>query len=177
MWESREDKIYNSDGLIFIPIKEHYPMKSGAWFSLFKWKPPELNTIDFLVKVIKDKKGKEEINSLLEDKKLLDGTYESKLIQYKTLQLYVGGKKKSFNKSNIVPVLFNPFNSNNYEYNRCNIVIDAENKIYAYNPLNKKKEEIKNNTIVEFGYDDNKEGNFKWIPHKSKAMIKLKVID
>ena len=98
MWESREDKIYNSDGLIFIPIKEHYPMKSGAWFSLFKWKPPELNTIDFLVKVIKDKKGKEEINSLLEDKKLLDGTYESKLIQYKTLQLYVGGKKSLINQ-------------------------------------------------------------------------------
>ena len=95
MWNSREDKLFNSDGLIFVPIKEHYPLKSGSWFSLFKWKPPELNTIDFLVKTIKDKNGKDEINSILQENKLLDGTIETKLIQYKTLQLYVGGKKKN----------------------------------------------------------------------------------
>ena len=66
----------------------------------------------------------------------------------------------------VVGYVFNPFSSNDYKYNRCNLVIDAENKIYAINPLNNKKEEIKDNTIVEFGYDDSRETNFKWIPHK-----------
>ena len=75
-------------------------------------------------------------------------------------------RKKTYNKTTLVPILFNPLASNDYQYNRCNLVIDAENKIFAINPLNNKREEIKDNTIVEFGYDDSKEEGFKWIPHK-----------
>jgi hypothetical protein len=37
---------YKNDGLIFTPMNEPYP-KSKKWTKLLKWKPAELNTIDF----------------------------------------------------------------------------------------------------------------------------------
>ena len=41
-----KNKSYKNDGLIFTPMNESYP-QSGKWEKLFKWKPAELNTIDF----------------------------------------------------------------------------------------------------------------------------------
>ena len=40
------NKIYKNDGLIFTPMNEPYP-KFKKWDKLLKWKPSELNTIDF----------------------------------------------------------------------------------------------------------------------------------
>jgi len=40
------NKPYKNDGLIFTPMNEPYP-KNKKWSTLFKWKPSELNTIDF----------------------------------------------------------------------------------------------------------------------------------
>lgn len=40
------DKPYENDGLIFTPMNEAYPT-SKKWTKLLKWKPEELNTIDF----------------------------------------------------------------------------------------------------------------------------------
>ena len=49
IWDSRKFAEFYVDGLIFVPITEHYKMvsKGAKWESLFKWKPPELNSIDF----------------------------------------------------------------------------------------------------------------------------------
>jgi hypothetical protein len=41
-----DEHSYKNDGLIFTPIDEPYPMTT-KWSSLYKWKPAELNTIDF----------------------------------------------------------------------------------------------------------------------------------
>ena len=41
-----QNKLYKNDGLIFTPMNEPYP-KSKKWTKLLKWKPAELNTIDF----------------------------------------------------------------------------------------------------------------------------------
>lgn len=41
-----QNKPYKNDGLIFTPMNEPYP-KSKKWNKLLKWKPAELNTIDF----------------------------------------------------------------------------------------------------------------------------------
>lgn len=41
-----QNKPYKNDGLIFTPMNEPYP-KSKKWIKLLKWKPSELNTIDF----------------------------------------------------------------------------------------------------------------------------------
>ena len=40
------NKSYTNDGLIFTPMNEPYPIKK-QWSKLLKWKPAELNTIDF----------------------------------------------------------------------------------------------------------------------------------
>jgi hypothetical protein len=39
-------KSYKNDGLIFTPMNEPYPL-TKKWSGLLKWKPAELNTIDF----------------------------------------------------------------------------------------------------------------------------------
>ena len=39
---------YKTDGLVFTPVDE--PVRSGTHETLFKWKPCEKNTVDFLVK-------------------------------------------------------------------------------------------------------------------------------
>ncbi len=41
-----QNKPYENDGLIFTPMNEPYP-KRRKWVKLLKWKPSELNTIDF----------------------------------------------------------------------------------------------------------------------------------
>jgi hypothetical protein len=43
---------YNNDGLIFTPINE--PVKIGTHEKMFKWKPKDHNTIDFLVRHRRD---------------------------------------------------------------------------------------------------------------------------
>lgn len=43
---------YNTDGLIFTPVDE--PVRMGTHETLFKWKPLDHNTIDFLVKNRRD---------------------------------------------------------------------------------------------------------------------------
>ena len=45
---TNSDYDYNTDGLIFTPINE--PVRMGTHETLFKWKPLDHNTIDFLVK-------------------------------------------------------------------------------------------------------------------------------
>jgi hypothetical protein len=44
--ETVDTKSYKNDGLIFTPMNEPYP-KTGKWNKLYKWKPSEMNTIDF----------------------------------------------------------------------------------------------------------------------------------
>jgi len=50
------DKPYENDGLIFTPVNEPYSI-SKKWSSLLKWKPVELNTIDFYVERVESTCG------------------------------------------------------------------------------------------------------------------------
>ena len=54
---------YNTDGIIFTPsntgvgssaVGVSGPLHKTTWENSFKWKPPQFNTIDFLVTVKKD---------------------------------------------------------------------------------------------------------------------------
>ena len=88
---------YNTDGLIFTPANFPVggdlqtgvgPLKKITWEHSFKWKPPEFNTIDFLVSVKKDKTGREEIHNIFQDGRNMNAVNE--VMQYKTLVLRCG---------------------------------------------------------------------------------------
>jgi hypothetical protein len=92
---------YNTDGLIFTPIHTGVasttvgtagPLNKPLWEQSFKWKPAEYNTIDFLVRVKKDKNGQDEVHSIFEQGKNLVNIQSIK--QYKTLILCCGFDKE-----------------------------------------------------------------------------------
>jgi len=182
LWDNKKYNTFNVDGIIFVPKYEYYPLHGGPWRTLFKWKPPELNTIDFLIKVAKDDSKKDIKSPYINVIDRLDGKTETILKQFKTIQLYVTGQKTVYtenhkaNKINI-PILFNPFNldeKNSEIHNVVKIFIDDNEKIYANDPITGEKEEIYDDIIVEFGYDNSKEDGFKWIPYrfrKDKTML------
>lgn len=148
---------YNTDGLIFTPINEAYPLNGGSWYSLFKWKPESLNSIDFLIKIVKNN----HLDTILTEK------VNDKFIKYKQCNLMVSGFREIYNNSikkrekKCVPVEFKPFNE---VVQIANIVLEDE-KIYAYDELNNSKEIIEDDTIVEFRYDLYETNElFKWKP-------------
>ena len=156
---------YEIDGLIFTPAKlavySYYPTMpvelkvDMTWNNVFKWKPPEQNTIDFLIKYIGDVRK--------------DG------IEYRKYGLYVTDKSilSDYEITNVLNIRYK-FNNidklNEYlETTEKDIFkLFVPNKYYindvefAYIPLNDKKEaraenddKIDNNTIVEFRFDLN----------------------
>ena len=174
---------YNIDGLIFTPINTgvgsntigiNAPDFKITWKECFKWKPPEYNSIDFLVKFKRDQYNKIIINN----------NYNTSN-QYITLILQVGFDEKMhgyinpFNmiiedtkintleeyKNDYKPMQFYPTNPSDINAGLCNIygIYDKSGSFKIYSLEN---EEIEDNSIVEFKYDINKDGLFRWIPLK-----------
>ena len=177
IWDSSENQPFEVDGLIFTPIREQYPMKPGSWSALLKWKPPELNTIDFLIKTVKDDKGNDVKSPFIEITKRPDGKEETNLKQYKTVQLFVTGMKTIFNRKTrqqskeLIPTLFAPFelNENDNTYNTSKIFIDASDKMFATYPVTNTSDLIVDDCIVEFGYIPNNEIGFQWVPYRLRT--------
>jgi len=166
---------YEIDGLIFTPAKlavyAFYPTvkvpitQNMGWDRLFKWKPPEQNTIDFLVRVMGEVKR--------------DG------IRYKKLGLYVGfnpitskdltideglrlrydrnyskeqflkQKEMTKNKEDFIPTLFKPILYYYQDVEFAFIRIDSKGDLRAEN-----NDKIDGDMIVEFRYDLEKK---QWI--------------
>ena len=171
LWSSIDKLDFKVDGIIFMPLKNHYPSKGGAWKSLLKWKPPEYNSIDFLVKTLKNEDGSDKITPYIELGKQKGITTKTK--RYKTLILYVGSFKDTYDKKikkwnkKSQAVEFSPPNYNNPDYivNYANVFIDYQNKIIAHDPIHNINHEIKDDTIVEFVYDiKNNKHSFAWTP-------------
>jgi hypothetical protein len=174
---------YNTDGLIFTPsdtgvgsdeIGKAGPLYKISWKKSFKWKPPEFNTIDFLVSSKRDKNGKEDIHTII------DG---QEIIQYKTIILRCG-----FDRNN--DIFINPFQSliddtlpsnelipnedkyqpaefkptNPYDPNACfcNILLHEHDSRHIMKT--EEGEYFEEDMIVEFKYDLEKEGFWRWIP-------------
>lgn len=167
---------YEIDGLIFTPAKlavySFYPSipvpitQSMSWERCFKWKPPEQNTIDFLIKFVGEVKkdgvrykkmglyvGYNPLNATdLSIDEALKLRYDKNYSKNQFLEM----KEKIKNKEDFVPVLFSPIIYNS---------VDVE---YAFVPINKSgdlrtenNDKIENDTIIEFRYDME---NKKWIP-------------
>ena len=175
IWNTRKSFPFEVDGMILCPIMEHYPLRGGTWDSLFKWKPSNLNTIDFLVKFLKDENGTIISSPYIQNEKRADKIKEQSLKMYYTLELYVGTSENVFNKNQkrmvtkIKPALFNPYQHNTIELddnNSTKVFINGNEKIYCTDPLTNEEEELMDNTIVEFGYDEEAENGFHWKPYR-----------
>jgi len=181
---------YNTDGLIFTPAStgvggdrsQHAgPVKKFTWERSFKWKPPEFNTIDFLVSIKKDKNGKDEIHNIFQEGISLNNS--DNILQYKTLELRCGYSRKDHgylnpmldmindeipsqeNRDNFQkyePVKFQPTNPYDPQAYYCNV--ELHNNGTTLVMLTKENEYFDEDMIVEFSYDLSKKGYWRWIP-------------
>lgn len=150
LWNARNSKFYNVDGLIYTPSDKGYnDMKN----KLYKWKPVSLNSIDFLIKTVKDPTtGQDIIRSDLLD----NGTQ----IQYKEVKLMVGGKIRG--QKNIKAVDFKPKVGYYEGINIAKIILNNNGNMVASDPLSGEIEEFSDDTIIEFIYD--KDSDYSWKP-------------
>lgn len=158
IWSKRNNYEYHIDGMIFIPYNTGYPLKSGTWDRLFKWKPEGLNSIDFLIKIMRNDKGEPKRSPYI---------VGENVAQYKSLQLMVGGYRDTINKANgqwakrCVPIDFSPPDAP-ANIGIANVPVDESGRIICQDPLNERYYTIKDDMIVECVYQ--KDPLFYWKP-------------
>jgi hypothetical protein len=186
-------KRYTTDGLIFTPkefgVGGSPTLKMGkkqkiTWDYSFKWKPPEFNTIDFLVVTKKNGQSTDLVTSIFQEG--LNTTHcINQLPQYKTLGLYVGydkihssggygdpcsiiykgefndvvKEKDDGNYSDYKPILFNPIHPSDENAGICNIMLNLNGEM-----VTEENEVFADNMIVEFRYDNTQKNKWKWKP-------------
>ena len=176
---------YYTDGLIFTPcdksvgsdnVGEITKSKKTRWDYSLKWKPPEYNSIDFLVKTVKTESGEDLVQNLFVDGNNLKD--KNQLKQYKTLILHVGFDE---NRHGFINPCENIINDKLPDYKeRSNykaipfIPYDPTPlyPIYKTNVLLKDKQLIAedddnvfyDNMVVEFSWVKEEMENWQWIP-------------
>ena len=159
LWDNRQSLPFHVDGLIYVPATEPYPNKPVTWTRLFKWKPPNLNSIDFLIETVKGSNKKDKLFPYIEvfdDDDIKIDPYS--VTQFKKVKLYTTGTSDKFNKRtgkldrNPYPKLFK----------EVDIPVNEQGQIISRDPLTGLTVEISDDTIVEFSYDEEK--RFSWIP-------------
>lgn len=167
--------IYETDGLIFTPATSAGFTKSGrktTWENCYKWKPPDYNSIDFLVYTKKDETGKDSIQY-----KYINGMNmeNNDMLQYKTLHLHVGFNgivnpcQNVYNDTMILerneykPAKFYPSNPSDEFAHICNVPlkISHDGTMQMYTEDN---EIITDKMIVEFKYVNDSETYWNWKP-------------
>lgn len=187
---------YNTDGLIFThkkfgvganEIGKSGPKTKITWGYSFKWKPPEFNTIDFLVSTEKNTSYTDDLIKILyEDGK--DTKLYTQWNEYKTLILRCGfdEKKDGFINpcQNIIednlPVFIDKYSEisteNTYLPHRfyptepydpnaglCKIML-TPGASGEKNMMTEEGEVFYDNMIVEFRYDLEREEGWRWVP-------------
>jgi len=185
---------YTTDGLIFThafygvgssEIGKSGPKTKITWDQSFKWKPPQYNTIDFLVTTEKSAKGEDIITPIFED-----GINASESIQfneYKQLVLRCGFSEKNdgfinpcqdiiddklpeFSQrfeerqtNDYLPKRFYPTEPYDPTAGLCKIMLKPD-ETGGKQMYSEENEAFSDNTIVEFRYDFEKEDGWRWIP-------------
>lgn len=172
---------YEVDGIIFTSMSLGVGMETPqdtiknykyTWGHSFKWKPPEFNTIDFLVEV-KQKQGSDEIQ-------YLPSTKNNTIVPYKIINLFVGHDPKIHGLINPQDILFkgNIPKNDKSEYTKTLFVPTSPYDSFAnicYIPLQddisgdikmftENNEVIETNMIVEFKYIFTDDKRFRWVP-------------
>ena len=182
---------YETDGLIFTPAyyavgadaEEEEPgsLFKTTWNSSFKWKPPQFNTIDFLVSVEKTETGKDKISNIYQDG--INVGVNTNIIQYKTLTLRCGYDERKHGYLNpcqdilndnihttddvdsndeYKPVPFIPTHPYDENAHVCKVILKKQGENMVL--LSEEGEYFEEDMIVEFKYvHENKDG-WKWVP-------------
>lgn len=185
---------YETDGLIFTPsdlaVGTNRPGDQAAkplritWEHSLKWKPPEWNTIDFLVTVQRSATGQDAVGNIFQSG--TDVAAATQLTQYKTLILRVGfdekrhgyinpckallddelpdvGGNENDDDQGYRPMQFFPTNPADSEAGLCHVLLresaSGDKQMFADS-----NELIENNMIVEFKYDFARDGRWRWVP-------------
>ena len=183
---------YETDGLIFHPSelavggspknnKPTEPVKK-TWIWSLKWKPPEFNTIDFLVTTKKMSNGQEFIGNIFENGENL--AVAEQLTQYKSLILRVGfdesrhgflnpmddiinenfSRKRGHEVNSYKPHPFMPTEPTDNTAWKCNILLENGERGAKYLFTENNEETFQDNTIVEFRYDHSRKKDWQWVP-------------
>jgi hypothetical protein len=172
---------YNTDGLIFTPkyfgVGSNIELSAGpkkkiTWDYSFKWKPPQFNTIDFLIKTKKNPDGSDVVFNLNENG--LNTSSAIQIQQYKSIYLFVGTNEiydnpceslykgefvdKTLKHQHYKPVIFKPNFPPDPDTGVCNILLKNgqmktdEDEVFI------------DNMIVEFSYDLHEKSKWNWKP-------------
>lgn len=183
---------YNTDGLIFTPMfagvggskvgeTSKLPIKT-TWNMSFKWKPPEHNTIDFMVTMQRGTDGREDIKNVFQSGTDLGSAVQ--ITQYKIAVLRVGFNETTHgyinpclnviednipdsgdkdNEDEYKPMRFYPSNPADDNAGICNLLLEPSfggtTEVFTEN-----REVIEDNMIVEFRYNTEKEQGWRWEP-------------
>ena len=182
---------YKTDGLIFTPmltgvgsskVGATTPPRKKTWDLSFKWKPPEHNTIDFMVTMQRGTDGREVVKNVFQSG--IDLGSALQITQYKNAILRVGFDESSHgyinpclnviednlpvagdkdNEENYRPMQFFPTKPADDEAGICNLLMEpsqgGNTSVFTEN-----REVIEDNTIVEFRYNVTKEKGWRWEP-------------
>ena len=191
----RENRFeYNTDGLIFThsyygvgsnKIGESGPKTKITWVQSFKWKPPQYNTIDFLVITVKGPNGDDTIKPIFEDG--INSHISTQLNEYKIVELRCGFSEKNDGYINpcqdiiddklpefveryedkpandYYPTRFYPTDPYDSDAGLCNIMLKKDDSGIKQ-MFSEENEVFEDNTIVEFSYDFTHEIGWRWIP-------------
>ena len=182
---------YETDGLIFTPIDKGVasdtlaktpPSRKITWRYSLKWKPPEFNTVDFLVSTVKTPDGQDYIGNIFESGENMAATRQ--IPQFKQLTLRVGydakkhgylnpcqdmieekyPSKRSYERNTYKPMPFYPTTPSDPDASIANVLVKLDDYGSNYMLTENQREVFEDNTIVEFRYDPTKEKYWKWIP-------------
>ena len=165
---SEDSTKYRVDGLIYTPKKlavganfenDAKASVTGSWINTFKWKPPNENTIDFLVRFDK------------QDGQVLHIFPDNETVMYTSVSLFVGMdgrlskpvKATQFFEDSVIrnedyrPVLFLPRGDLEPAYSKYigNLVCTQD-----------ANDTIKDESIIEFSFDADKQ---VWVPLRTRT--------
>jgi ribA/ribD-fused uncharacterized protein len=153
---------FETDGLIFTPRGSFAPKneltKTSTWTTLYKWKPPSQNSIDFLVQF-----EPKEIYDSVGDRQVFKGNlyvtkhvgktynYPCETLTGEYVQPELPASLKGLSDKNKVPAYFQPDIPKNPDAHEILIPVNKRGV-----PIDNENVRIENNTIIECVYDMSK---------------------
>ena len=186
---------YETDGLIFTPafmgvgsdkVGSAGPLSKITWDYSFKWKPPQFNTIDFLVTTQKTTSGGDIIKNIFEEGTISNSAVQ--ISQFKPIELrctfiekmhgfinpcqdiiddklpeYSNNMQEEKLTNEAKPMIFYPTNPYDSDTGLCNIMLRKDNN-NSLQMFTEENEVFGDNTIVEFSYDFDRKKGWRWVP-------------